>query len=258
MQIHSAPCKSLFSGLWYLLSAALECPFLYAKQLFEKEFSMVNQDFINDYIRNTLRQSEGLIKELEEFAKVQHVPVITPEVAKLLIVLGRLIKPVRILEIGTAIGYSSILLSGILAPGGRIDTIERQEEMLIKAHGNIKKAGLENTISIIAGEAEEVLRCLDKQYDLIFMDAAKGQYPEFLPECMRMLKRGGLLVSDNVLYKGMVASDDLVVRRKKTIVNRMRSYLETLCEDPTLDTSILPVGDGVALSYKRLETEING
>lgn len=216
---------------------------------------MANQDFINDYIRNTLRPSSGLLKELEQFAKEHHVPIITPEVAQLLIVLGRLIKPVRILEIGTAIGYSSILLAGILAPGGRMDTIERQEEMLLKARENIKKAGLENTVSIIAGDAEEVLRCLDKQYDMVFLDAAKGQYPEFLPECLRMLKKGGLLVSDNVLYKGMVASDDLVVRRKRTIVNRMRTYLDSLCENTTLDTSILPVGDGVALSYKLLETE---
>lgn len=136
-----------------------------------------------------------------------------------------------------------------------MDTIERQEEMLVLARENIKKAGLENIISIIAGDAEEVLRCLDKKYDLIFLDAAKGQYPEFLPDCLRMLKEGGLLVSDNVLYKGMVASDDLVMKRKKTIVNRMRTYLESLCEDPMLDTSILPVGDGVALSYKRLGTE---
>ena len=136
-----------------------------------------------------------------------------------------------------------------------MDTIERQEEMLVLARENIKKAGLENIISIIAGDAEEVLRCLDKKYDLIFLDAAKGQYPEFLPDCLRMLKEGGLLVSDNVLYKGMVASDDLVMKRKKTIVNRMRTYLESLCEDPMLDTSILPVGDGVALSYKRLGME---
>lgn len=211
----------------------------------------------NDYIRNILRQSVGLLQELEQFAKEQHVPIITPEVARLLIVLGRLIKPVRILEVGTAIGYSSILLAGILAPGGRVDTIERQEGMLLKARENIKKAGLENTISVIAGDAEEVLRCLDKQYDMVFLDAAKGQYPEFLPECLRMLKKGGLLVSDNVLYKGMVANDELVVRRKKTIVNRMRTYLDSLCEDSTLDTSILPLGDGVALSYKRLETEIS-
>ena len=216
---------------------------------------MVEQNFTNDYILNTLRQSDGLLRELELYAKEYHVPIITPEVAHLLTVLGRLVKPARILEIGTAIGYSSILLAGILTPGGRIDTIERQDEMLLKARDSIKKAGLENTISIIAGDAQEVLRCLDKQYDMVFMDAAKGQYPEFLPECLRMLKKGGLLVSDNVLYKGMIASEELVARRKRTIVNRMRTYLDSLCENPELETSILPVGDGVALSYKLLETE---
>lgn len=214
---------------------------------------MVNQDFINDYIRSRFRPSTGILTELEQYAKDHHVPVITPEVARLLVVLGKMIKPVRILEVGTAIGYSAILLAGVLVPGGRIDTIERHEAMLLKARENIKKAGLENSISVIAGDAQEVLQCLDKQYDMIFLDAAKGQYPEFLPECLRMLKPGGLLVSDNVLFKGMVASDELIVRRKKTIVNRMRTYLDSICEDPRLDTSILPVGDGVALSYKRTE-----
>lgn len=216
---------------------------------------MIAQDFINEYIRDTLRPSKGLLSELEQYAKENHIPIITTEVARLLTVLGKIVKPFRILEVGTAIGYSAIVLAGTLILGGRLDTIERQEQMLLKSRENIKKAGLEHTISIIAGDAEEVLKCLDKQYDLIFLDAAKGQYPEFLPECLRMLKPGGLLISDNVLYKGMVASDELVIRRKKTIVNRMRTYLDKLCEDPLLDTSILPVGDGVALTYKRLETE---
>jgi predicted O-methyltransferase YrrM len=218
---------------------------------------MLSQDGTNEYIRKTIRHGEGLLLELEQYAAEHHVPIIKAEVASLLIVLGRLVKPFRILEIGTAIGYSSILLSGILTSGGRIDTIERSEKMVVKARENIKRAGLSNTISVIAGDATEVLSCLDKNYDMIFMDAAKGQYPEFLPECLRMLRGGGLLVSDNVLYKGMIASDELVVRRKRTIVNRIRSYLDSLCSDPTLDTSILPVGDGVALSYKRMETEMD-
>ena len=218
---------------------------------------MFEPDGVNEYIRKTLKPGEGLLLELEQYAAENHVPIIRPETASLLIVLGRLVKPDRILEIGTAIGYSSILLSGILADGGRIDTIERNDVMVIKAHENIKRAGLADTIAVIAGDAAEVLCCLDKKYDMIFMDAAKGQYPEFLPECLRMLKAGGLLVSDNVLYKGMVASDELVVRRKKTIVNRMRTYLDSICNDPMLDTSILPVGDGVALSYKRMETEMD-
>ena len=218
---------------------------------------MFEPDGVNEYIRKTLKPGEGLLLELEQYAAQNHVPIIRPETASLLIVLGRLVKPDRILEIGTAIGYSSILLSGILADGGRIDTIERNDVMVIKAHENIKRAGLADTIAVIAGDAAEVLCCLDKKYDMIFMDAAKGQYPEFLPQCLRMLKNGGLLVSDNVLYKGMVASDELVVRRKKTIVNRMRAYLDSICSDPSLDTSILPVGDGVALSYKRMETEMD-
>lgn len=218
---------------------------------------MFEPDGVNEYIRKTLKPGEGLLLELEQYAAENHVPIIRPETASLLIVLGRLVKPDRILEIGTAIGYSSILLSGILADGGRIDTIERNDVMVIKAHENIKRAGLADTIAVIAGDAAEVLCCLDKKYDMIFMDAAKGQYPEFLPQCLRMLKNGGLLVSDNVLYKGMVASDELVVRRKKTIVNRMRAYLDSICSDPSLDTSILPVGDGVALSYKRMETEMD-
>jgi predicted O-methyltransferase YrrM len=211
---------------------------------------MIGQDFITEYIRGTMRPNEGILSELEQYASEHHVPIAAPETARLLTVLGMLVKPARILEVGTAIGYSSIILARTLAPGGRIDTIERQEEMVGKARENIKKAGLEHTIGIIAGEAEEVLRCLDKQYDMVFLDAAKGQYPEFLPECLRMLKPGGLLISDNVLFKGMVASNDLVVKRKKTIVNRMRTYLDMLCTDPALETSILQIGDGVALTYK--------
>jgi len=218
---------------------------------------MDSHDLTAEYIRNTLKHRDGLLGELEKYAKEHHVPIVTPEVAQLLVVLGRILRPARILEIGTAIGYSSILLAGTLASGGRIDTIERQEEMLLIARENIKKAGLEHIISVIAGDAEEVLKCLDKRYDMIFMDAAKGQYPEFLPECLRLLKRGGLMVSDNVLYKGMIAGDEPTARRDRTIVNRMRFYLDSLCSDPALDTSILPVGDGIAITYKRSETERN-
>jgi predicted O-methyltransferase YrrM len=213
--------------------------------------NMICYDYINDYIRGTIRRNQGILKDLEEYAQANHVPIVQPEVARLLVVLGKLLQPERILEIGTAIGYSSILLSGTLRPGGRIDTIERYELMVETARSNIKKAGLEETISVINGDALEVLACLDKQYDMIFMDAAKGQYPEFLPECLRMLKVGGLLVSDNVLYKGMVANEELVVRRKKTIVKRMKDYLDIICNSDELDTSIIPIGDGVALSYRK-------
>jgi len=212
---------------------------------------MICYDYINDYIRNTIRKSEGILKELEEFANKNHVPIVHPEVAKLLQVIGMIKRPSRILEIGTAIGYSSILLSEVLQPNGRKDTIERYELMIERAKNNIKRAGLENVVNIIAGDALEVLKCLNKQYDLIFLDAAKGQYPEFLPECLRLLSPGGLLISDNILYKGMIANDELVVRRKKTIVKRLRNYLDMLCNSENLETSIIPIGDGVAISYKK-------
>ncbi|NMA32955.1 MAG: O-methyltransferase [Clostridiaceae bacterium] len=208
-----------------------------------------------DGSRIILKPGEGLLKEMEQYAARNYVPIVKRDTADLLIVLGRLIRPVRILEIGTAIGYSAILLSGILAPGGRIDTIERDESMAAKAHDYIKRAGLADTIAVIAGEASEVLACLDKTYDMIFMDAAKGQYPVFLPECLRLLRSGGLLISDNVLFMGMVDREGPVARKQRTIVNNMRAYIDTLRSHPLLDTSVLPVGDGVALSYKRTETE---
>lgn len=212
---------------------------------------MICHDYINSYIRETIPQNEGLLAELEEFAQLNHVPIVHPEVARLLVVLGNIKKPVRILEVGTAIGYSAILMAGFLHPQGRIDTIERHELMVLRARENIKRAGLLDTINIIQGEALDILSCLEKSYDMIFLDAAKGQYPEFLPECLRLLTSGGILVSDNVLYKGMVANSELVVRRKKTIVKRMKDYLTAICNDERLETSIIPIGDGVAISYKK-------
>jgi predicted O-methyltransferase YrrM len=148
---------------------------------------MINYDYINEYVRNTIRKNDGILKELEEFAEKNHVPIIQPEVARLMQVLGRIIRPKNILEVGTAIGYSAILLSEILEPDGKIDTIDRYELMIERAKENIKRAGLSAVINVITGDALDVLKCLDKKYDLIFLDAAKGQYMEFLPECMRML-----------------------------------------------------------------------
>lgn len=212
---------------------------------------MICFDYINNYIRKTIKKNKGILAELEVYALENRVPIVHPEVCALLKVIGLTLKPKRILEIGTAIGYSTILLSSVLNSEGKIDTIERNEHMVDAATSNIKKAELDNTINIISGDALEVLGCLDKQYDMIFLDAAKGQYPEFLPHCMRMLKTGGVLFTDNVLYKGMIANDDLVVRRKKTIVTRMRKYLDEICNSDALETSIIPIGDGVALSYKK-------
>lgn len=225
----------------------------YANKYNEK--NMIIHDYITEYIRNTINKDAGILKELRSYAQLNNIPVIQPETAKLLLVLGRIVRPKRILEIGTAIGYSSILLSETLQPGGIIDTIENYDEMIEIARENIKTAGRQDIINTIAGDAIEVVMCLDKKYDLIFLDAAKGQYPELLPDCLRLLVPGGVLISDNVLYKGMVANDRLVVRRKKTIVKRLREYLDCICNDQSLDTCILPVGDGVAVSVKRFDQD---
>lgn len=212
---------------------------------------MVNYEFITQYIRNTLKKSQGLILELEDYAKDHNVPIVQPEVAALLRVLISIKRPIRVLEIGTAIGYSAIIMAQCLPEYSKIDTIEINEDSAKIARDNIKLAGKKEVINVIIGDALEVLPCLSKTYDMIFIDAAKGQYLEFFEQSLRMLADNGLLVSDNILYKGMVAEDELLVRRKRTLVTRLRDYLKVICHREDLETSIIPIGDGVALSYRK-------
>lgn len=209
----------------------------------------INETYITEYLHSLFPQKNALLKEMEEYAKENEVPIIHPEVRVLLEVLCKIHKPKRILEIGSAIGYSAIILAKNLPQDGRLITIERDPEMTSLALKNIEKANLGSIIRVIEGEALEVLACLDSKYDMIFIDAAKGYYNEFLELTMPLLEDGGLIVSDNVLYKGMTATDDLVKRRQKTIVGRMRDYLSLLCENEKFTTSVIPIGDGVAISY---------
>lgn len=213
--------------------------------------SNINYDYITEYIRNTISPNDEFLTKLEEYANENNVPIVQPEVAKLMLTIGKIARPKKILEIGTAIGYSAILMSKVLDNGGTITTIERNPKMIELAKINIEKANLTNTINILEGDAEEILQTLNDSYDLIFIDAAKGQYLDFLNKCISLLKAGGILISDNILYQGMIATDQLVVRRKKTIVKRMREYLKYICNSEQFDTSIIPIGDGVALSYRR-------
>lgn len=205
--------------------------------------------YIEEYIKGLIPESKGLLKEMEEYAKANHVPIIQPEVARFLsfIIKGRKVK--NILELGTAIGYSAILMHNA-SEGCTITTIERDPEMIDMAKKNIYSAGIGGDIKIIEGEAGEVLKKLEGSFDLVFLDAAKGQYLEFFPDCDRMLNKNGIIFADNVLFRGMVATNELLTRRKITIVKRMRKYLKFMSNNPDYDTSVLPIGDGVAVSLK--------
>ncbi|GAB6087904.1 O-methyltransferase [Alkaliphilus crotonatoxidans] len=215
--------------------------------------SNITNEFVEEYIRGLLPDEAGLFKDMAEYAAVHHVPIVHKEVASLLLVLTQAMQAKRILEVGTAIAYSTLLFCKGMGPEGHITTIERNEEMISLARANIKRADRDKQVRLLQGNAEEILKFLEGEYDLIFLDGAKGQYNEFLNDCLVRLRPGGLLISDNILYKGMIAADELVVRRKRTIVNRMRQYLETICNHPQLDTSIIPIGDGLAISYKKQE-----
>lgn len=209
----------------------------------------INFDYITRYIRRTLKPSSGIVARLEEYAKKNSVPISQPETIKLIELLISIGNVKRILEIGTAIGYSAIRMA--YAGAEHIDTIEINADTAELALRNISEAEVKNAVTVHKGDAKEILPLLDNEYDLIFIDAAKGQYDEFFKHSMRMLKKGGILISDNILYKGMTATDELVMHRKITIVKRLRKYVDMLCGNPCLETDILPLGDGVALSVKQ-------
>ena len=216
--------------------------------------SNIVNNLVEDYIRTTLKEKDGLLRELEEYANEHNVPIVHKEVSELLKVLLKIQKPKRILEVGCAIGYSSILFASVLDEDVEIITVERNEKMIEKAKENIKLAGFEKNITILEGDAEEILKEVEGPFDMIFMDAAKGQYIHFLPDALRLLRTGGILISDNVLQDGdIIESHYAVERRNRTIYRRMREYLYVLKHTDGLLTSIVPVGDGAAVTVKQKE-----
>lgn len=209
----------------------------------------INEEYIDEYIRMLLPMKESL-KIMENYAEENHVPIIQPEVAQLLRILLKINKPKNILEIGTAIGYSAIIMANNTSKETKIISIERRNDMVKLAEENIKKHDYSNKIEIFEGDAIEVIPTLKNKYDFIFLDAAKGHYMDFFTESMSLLEVGGIIVSDNVLFKGMVASDNLVIRRKKTIVKRLREFLRYINEIEGYTSSVIPIGDGLAITYK--------
>lgn len=221
----------------------------------ETEEGAINHGYITNYIRASLPPHEGYLKELEEYAKENHVPIIQPEVGRFMEVLCSILRPKTILEVGTAIGYSASLMYFASGTQPHITTIERYDKMVGLAKENLAKAGISDHINLIEGDAVEVLDELEGSFDLIFLDAAKGQYPHFLKNCIRLLRPEGVLLCDNVLYKGMTAEKKLVIRRKITIVKRLRKFIDEIMHCDALDTSLMPLGDGVTISRKRSTEE---
>lgn len=203
------------------------------------------------FINSLDKGNSAFLYELENFARVEGVPVIRRQTQGLLRFLLALTRPERILEVGTAIGFSALLMSEN-APQAHITTIEKYEKWIPLAKENFRKAGKEEAITMLCGDAADILKTLTGTYDFIFMDAAKAQYIHFLPDTLRLLSAGGMLVSDNVLQDGdVIESRYAVTRRNRTIHARMREYLYELTHRGELSSVILPVGDGVALTIRK-------
>ena len=212
---------------------------------------MIVDERIVTFINSLDTRNSELLETIEAEARAADVPIIRREMQSFLKVLLMMKKPKHILEVGTAVGFSALLMSTAVEEDCRITTIENYEKRIPIARGNFRRAGKEEQITLIEGDAAEVMKTLDGPYDFIFMDAAKGQYIHYLPDAMRLLSEGGVLVSDNVMQDGdVIQSRFAVERRNRTIHARMRDYLYELKHNAKLTTSIIPLGDGVAVSVK--------
>ena len=213
---------------------------------------MIVDERIVTFINSMETENSEILEAIEKEALDTCVPIIRKEMQSFLKVLITIQKPMRILEVGTAVGFSALLMSEYAPEGCEIITIEKYEKRIPIARENFRRAGKEQQITLLEGDASEVLKDLDQSFDFIFMDAAKGQYIHFMPEVLRLLADGGTLVSDNVMQDGdIIESRFAVERRNRTIHARVREYLYELKHKEGVVTSILPLGDGVAVSTKR-------
>lgn len=213
---------------------------------------MIERERILDFIRSfSVDRGSDSLKAIEEEAVRDKVPVIRRETRELLRILLKMKKPEKILEVGAAIGFSSVFMGENTSPDTKIVTIENYPPRIERAKANIAMAGMEKRITLLEGDAADWLKKLTGTYDFIFMDAAKGQYIHFLPEVLRLLPENGILVSDNVLQDGDIFESRYGIRRRNhTIHSRMREYLFALTHNDTLDTVIVETGDGMTISVK--------
>ena len=213
---------------------------------------MIVDERLVTYINSLDTGNTKILDQIEKEALDTFVPIIRKEMQSFLKMFLSVSKPMRILEVGTAVGFSAILMAEYGPADCRITTIENYEKRIPIAKENFKRAGKERQITLLEGDAADVLKELDEPYDLIFMDAAKGQYIHFMPDVLRLLKPGGVLISDNVLQDGdIIESHFAVTRRNRTIHKRMRDYLYELTHNEELVTAVLPIGDCITVSSKK-------
>ena len=212
---------------------------------------MIVDERLVTYINSLDKGNTTVLDEIEKEALDTYVPIIRKEMQSFLRLLLAMQKPMRILEVGTAVGFSAILMAEYGPKDCKIITIENYDKRIPIAKENFKRAGKAEQITLLEGDATEILPTIEEPFDLIFMDAAKGQYINFMPDVLRLLKKDGVLVSDNVLQDGdSIESHYIVERRNRTIYKRMREYLYELTHSDELVTSVLPVGDGITVSVR--------
>lgn len=207
--------------------------------------NQINKDYIEEYLYENLKEKSDFLTSLEKEALENHIPIISPEVGQFLRFLIKLNNPKRVLEVGTAIGFSGLVMLDASKDIEKLVTIEKREDLAEIALKNIEEANEKKRVELKVGDALEVLKSMDDTFDFVFIDAAKGHYGEYFEEIKKMITPKGVIVCDNVLYKGMVANDDLVLRRKKTIVKRLRNFIKEVTNLDDYESTLIPMGDGL-------------
>lgn len=218
---------------------------------------VINND-VREFLRNAQKPLTGTLGEIEQDAHKRRVPIIPHETVVFLNLLLGQLKPKQILEIGTAIGFSSSLMAQHVGENGQVTTIDRYEKMFKEARENYEKQGITDKVTLLEGDAADILPTLEGPYDLIFMDSAKSKYYDFLPECMRLLKVGGMLIVDDVLQGGTILEPkENIPRKVRTIHRKLNLFLDVVMKHPSIESSLLPLGDGLLLIVKNDETDFS-
>lgn len=208
----------------------------------------INREYIDTYINSLIKDKNEKLEMFRKECEERELPIIHKEVGQFIKLVINQLNAKNIIEVGTNVGYSSIFMSNVMNNEGKVVTMERSEKFYQEALNNIKNFNLENNIHVHFGDASEILDTIEGTFDIAFIDAAKSYYKTFFDKCYSKMKSGGIILSDNVLYQGMIATDELVVRRKKTLVRNLRNYLEYISNDDRFITSVLPLGDGLAVT----------